>query len=387
MNCRNCGVPLIGNNPICQNCGLDNSQNPVIEQASADYETLTDDFIELDDNDEKIEITENMAPPTLEVEKENLSAGTTDISNAEEVSTYSPEEEIEQANVENQSNEEEKVDFAIPSVQTPVTDVAMPKDGSAPEVSTVQSTVGISEENVQALENLDNAKSKKFKIKLSKGSKNVPKNLMIIVGITFLVVGIMLGKMFFSKNYCTVPSTSVVSSKKKFVNDGKNNVTNIGSFTYTIPNDYIYDKNDNGVLIYNKDDTFRIYITSEKGSYEDISGAKNSIRESLKENSYTVNSVKEIKSLDIDFVVFETTTNLVNRMVAFADAGEGYIYYLEIVNINNTFDYEVLEIAADIVKNVTYEEVSTKMESIGVNNVSDISIKAAQEYKSLIVNK
>ena len=387
MNCRNCGNPLADNSPICPNCGLDNSLDVTAEQANPDYETLTDDFIELDDNDEKIEITENMAPPTLEVEKENLSAGTTDISNAEEVSTYSPEEEIEQTNLETQTNQEEKVDFAIPSVQTPVTDVAIPKDGSAPEVTTVESTVGVSGDNTQALENLDNEKKKKFKIKISKGSKNVPKNLMIVVGIIFLVIGIMLGKMFFSKNYCSVPSNSVVSSKKKFVSDGKNNVTNIGSFTYTIPNGYIYDKKDGGVLIYNKEDTFRIYITGEKGSYEDIAGAKNSIRESLRENSYTVNAVKEINSLDIGFIIFETTTNLNNRMVAFADAGEGYVYYLEIVNVNNTFDYEVLEIAADIVKNAKYEAVSTEMEKISINNVSDISIKAAEEYKSLIANK
>ena len=109
MNCRNCGNALLENNPICPNCGFDNNQTPVSEEqqvpqsgetvvqnSQENFETLNDEFVELDDNEEKVEITENMAPPTLEVESENLAAGAGDLANADNVSTYSPEEELEQ---------------------------------------------------------------------------------------------------------------------------------------------------------------------------------------------------------------------------------------------------------------------------------------------------
>ena len=41
---------------------------------------------------------------------------------------------------------------------------------------------------------------------------------------------------------------------------------------------------------------------------------------------------------------------------------------------------------ADILKNSTYESVESKMESIDIYDVSDVSIKAATEYKSLTAN-
>lgn len=384
MNCRNCGSALLQDNSVCPNCGFNNALNENNIDSQKEAEILDDGFVELDD-EEKVEITENMAPPTLDVENENLSVGTGELSNALEVSTYSPEEIAREE--EKNKNKEENVDIAIPSVQTPVSDVSIPTDGSVPEVSQMESTVGTFEATPEKLENINNPKKSKFKIKIPKGSKNVPKVLLFIVGIIFLVIGILIGNMFFSKNYCSTTSKpSVVSSDTKFVSDGKNNVTNVGTITYTIPEDYIYDKNDNGILIYEKNDTFRIYIQGVSGSYENISGAKNSIRETLRNNNYTINGVKELKSFDVEFTVFEATTNLVNRMLAFADASEGFVYYIEIVNINNTFDYDILEVVADIIKNAKFESVSSEMEKISISNISGLAIKAAQEYANLIAN-
>ena len=102
------------------------------------------------------------------------------------------------------------------------------------------------------------------------------------------------------------------------------------------------------------------------------------------ENSINVSNVKELKANDVEFLVFETTTKLVNRMIAFASAPQDQVYYLEIVNTNNNYDYDVLDVAADILKNATYEEVSTNMEKIAIEDISEVSIKAALEYKNLV---
>ena len=383
MNCPKCGNQVPEGTTVCPNCG------EAIASTNADTQTLTDDFVELDDNDEAVKITENMAPPTLAVEEENLTAGTGELTSASnDESIYAPEEEEKIKQSEAKTNApQDSVDIKIPSVQEPVLNVDVPTDGSAPQVNEVISTVGTTNQNVEALDSVNTKNKKKLKFSIPKGSKNVPKNLMIIVSIIFLVIGIMLGKAFFSKNYCTTTTRkTVVNEKKNFVSDGKNNVTNVGSFTYTIPTDYIYDKKDKGLLIYNKDDTFRIFISAEKGSYESLSGAKNSMRETLKENDYTVNSVKELKSLDVEFLIFETTTNLVSRMLCFTKATDDYIYYVEIVTVNNNYDYGVLEVVADILKNAKYESISTSMEKIDAKNPSDVLIKAAEEYASLTKN-
>lgn len=349
-------------------------------------DSATKDFVELDDNDQKLEITENMAPPTLNVEEENLTAGAGNLGDLSNVSDYAPEEKnIEDENEQKQKTlEEEKVDIAIPSVQNPVVNIDMPSDGSAPEIIENHNTVGETSDNSNPNGTL---KKSKLKISLSKGSKSVPKNLLIIVGIVFLVIGILLGKMLFSKNYCvTSTRNSTVNSKTKFVNDGKNNVTNIGSYTYKIPEQYIYDKKDGGLLIYNKEDTYRIFIRTSVGSFMDISGGKNSIRETLRENSVVINNMRELNSGDVDFLVFEGATRSTNRLIAFADANNNNVFYIEVVTSDNTYNYDILEIIADILKNSTYESVESKMENIDIYDVSDVSIKAAMEYKGLTAN-
>lgn len=446
MNCSNCGKPLLAGSTICPICGTDNantqnnntqdvansSVNQVVStdtlvdtntppsqtvnpngsdlektqllepikdlsnlnstdtldtnnQEESTLNAESSEMFDLSDNDSVV-ITENMAPPTLNVEEENLTQGAGDLSNEESISTYSEEAEAlqKQEEIDEQNRQSERVDIAIPSVGE-VTEVSMPSDGSAPEVTQGDTTVG---ENTSATTTLEDPnKKKKFKIVLPKGRKNVPKSLMIIIAVIFLVIGILLGKSLFSKNYCSTNTgnRSVLSNKKvKYISDGKNNTTNIGGFTYLIPSDYTYDKSNGGVLIYGEDDLFRIYIRTNDGLYQDLTGAKNSLRASMIENSITVNNVKELKANDVEFLVFETTTKLNNRMIAFADAGNDKVYYLEIVDANNGYDYDILDITADILKNAKYEEVSSNMEKIDINDVSDVSIKAALEYKNLM---
>lgn len=362
-----------------------------VENTEVNTEEIDDShFIELDDEEENVEITENMAPPTLNVEEENLTQGAGDLTNEESVSTYSEEAEqaLESQEKDKQTRQEERVDIAIPSVGA-VTEVSMPSDGSAPEINESSTTVGENTSGGTDLE--DPSKKKKFKITFTKGSKNVPKTLMIVVAIIFFVIGILIGKALFSKNYCstnTGGNKSVISSKKiKYVSDGKNNTTNVGNYTYKIPEQYNYDKREGGVLVYGEDDLFRIYIKVIDGLYSDLSGAKNSIRASMQENQINVSNVKELKANDKEFLVFEVTTRLNNRMITFSDASNDQIFYIEIIDANNSYDYDILDIASDIIKNVTYEEVVSNMEKVDITDISDVAVKAALEYKNLNKNK
>lgn len=428
MNCINCGKPLLEGSPICPVCGANNelntstqvmenqptannvvpetnpsalnnnddldktqllepiSQGTETAPASENVNSLDGDIMELDDEDEKVTITENMAPPTLTVDEENLAQGAEDLTNENSVSTYSNEAITEQETEEKEekARQEERVDIAIPSVSE-VKEVSLPSDGTAPEIQESAATVGDASNTETVLEEPN--KKKKFKLNIQKGSKNVPKNLMIIVAIIFLVVGILLGKAFFSKNYCSTnvgQNRSVVSKNKvKYVSDGKNNTTNVGGYTYKIPEIYTYDKSDGGLFIYDEADSFRIYIRTDAGLYTDLTGAKNSIRATMVENGVNVENVRELKSNDVEFLIFETITRLNNRIIAFADAKEDHVFYLEIVNVNNGFDYDVLDIAADILKNANPEGTTTAMEKIDVVNISDVSIRSALEFKKL----
>lgn len=146
MNCGNCNTPLIPGNNICPNCGAVNmppsTPTPTASVPSFDFEEITPTTPEVE---VPVEITANMAPPSLDVNKEDLESGATDISQAN-ISTYG--EEVVETPSEPVNNTNDKVDFDIPSVQKPVENIEMPSDGSAPSIDTGAPTVGEIEENV-----------------------------------------------------------------------------------------------------------------------------------------------------------------------------------------------------------------------------------------------
>lgn len=365
MKCNNCGALLNGDTSVCPSCGAS---------------------IFKPEENEVIKITENMAPPELTVNQEQMSVGAGDLSNGDNVNTYSPEVMMQQASSDT-TIQPDQVDFSIPTASAPAIDVDMPSDGSAPVVDNQESIVTgeiVTGEERDVADDLTKLSigGKTFSIKMGKRF-GLP--VVLIVAVLTLIIGVFVGKILFSKNYCaTTNKNSVVNTKTKYVSDGKNNIANIGSFTYKIPHDYTYDKTSKGLLILDKNDSFRIFIRTDRGSIVDMSGAKTSIRETLKENGTNVNDIKELNVNSVNFLIIETSYKNINRLVTFSDASNDYVFYIEIVDSNNNYNYEVLNIAADIIKNATYEERTSNMENIEINDIYDLTLKASLEYKALI---
>lgn len=240
------------------------------------------------------------------------------------------------------------------------------------------------ENNEETLNANDLKKTKKIKFKLPtislKHVTSVPKNVCIIGLIVFFTVGLLIGKMFFSKNYCAVTTTRPTENKK-FVADGKNNITEVGNFKYQVPNSYIYDKDSNYLLVYDKDGLFKITIRSLKGNYDDLILSKVSIKESVKEQGYVVNDVKELVVNNNNHLVLELTDNTYNHLISFTKGNDEYIFYIDIVTTSNDIDSTILNTAEDIVRNAEYVEKVNALESMRKVDVADISLKAASEYK------
>lgn len=413
MNCSNCNTPLIEGNNTCPNCGaLNMSFNAPLnnqtvempqqvempqpvnqEMPQVDLAPVEDDVESLDDTNEiieedNIEITATMAPPTLEVGTENLTAGVTDISNAN-ISTYAPEaiqeeKEEEQERVELENN---KVDFQIPSVEKPVEDGNVVYDENGVPIVDGGNIILPPQEDITSVET-ENEKIKLGKLEVNlpfKKGKNVPMLFFIIVTVSALVFGVVFGKMFFSKSVYVKGSfnNNGVKTEIKRVADGKNNVTKAGAYTFKIPEAYYYDTNNGGVSIYDEDDTFRIFIRADSGLYNDVASARVSILKTLEENKVTVKTYKEVEVEKKPFVVIETTTKMNNRLIAYTDAKHDYVFFIEVVTKNNNYNYDALDIAADIAKNAKYNEKESEMETVDINDISEVVLKATQEYKTV----
>lgn len=372
MNCRNCNSPLSPDSNVCPNCGTLNGANPA-----------DNGMIELED-DEDIEmpqqITASMAPPTLSVEEENLTAGIKDIGAGNSISTYgeTPVEETPKEE-ENTSNETD-VDIAIPKVQTPVDAVEMPLDGSAPSIDGGIPTVGAIESPDVSTIKLG---KKTVKIKMGK-SKKVPQAILIGGVVIFFIFGVLVGSTVFKQNVCVSSSSNKknTTTKVNYVSNGKNNETKAGSYTYKIPENYTYDKKNGGIVIYSDTADWRIFIKSEPGLYDDIATARVSVEETLKANNVTVNNLKETKIDDANFVIIESTTRLQTRLIGITDAKNDHVFYIEVVTTDNSYDYEILKLAYDIAKNATYDDTVSEIENIDVYDASTMIITASEYHKS-----
>lgn len=374
MNCRNCNSPLSPDSNVCPNCGMLNGSNP----SNTDMNMM----IDLDDDEETPQISENMAPPSLAVQEENLTSGVKDIGAGNNISTYGDMPVETRQEEANQNKSDSGVDIEIPKVQTPVENVEMPSDGSAPSIDGGVPTIGeVENPNTSTIK----FGKKTLKIKMGK-SKSVPKVILIGGIIIFFIMGILVGSTVFKQNVCVGSSSNnkkKTTSKVTYVSNGKNNETKAGSYTYKIPENYIYDKKNNGVIIYSDTGEWRIFIKAEPGLYDDVASARVSIEETLKENNVTVNSLKETKISDNNYVIIEGTTRLQNRLIAITDAKNDNIFYIEIVTTDNSYNYDILNLANDIAINATYNDTVNDIENIDIYDASSMLITASEAQKSL----
>lgn len=225
---------------------------------------------------------------------------------------------------------------------------------------------------------------KKLKINLNFLNKKIPILFVLIVVAVSLLIGGSIGATMFPKIiYSNASNSAANKNTKARVSDGKNNKTIAGDYTFTIPDKYYYDKSNSGVLVYDTNDSFRIFIKPIEIKYDDIANAKTSVKETLNSAEIKVSSIKEININEHAYLVAETIDDLTNRLIAFTTAGEETSFYIEVVTATNKFDYDCLDLADDISYNAKAIGEKSNMESINVNDVSKLIISASNIYKSL----
>ena len=407
MKCSLCGTDLVPGNNTCPSCGALNMsfnqqapQNTPVTQESViempqmaaqdeELETLTpppeaqplestpevvqvdstndadgdgiiEEFEDLDAGEaEVVNASEDMAAPSLDVEKEDLTAGATDMSASANVSTYDPtQEQPKEETQEEAMPKEAGVNFALPEIKEAEADT------QGMEINTIETkteTVGVE------------SKPKKFNINL-KILKNTsyPRKLVIILLAIFLIIGILVGSTVFGKKVYTPGGTSTKKNTDKIqhVADGKNNTTYVNKYKYKIPD------------VYDFTDQFRIFIKGISGNYDNIANAKESVRRSLENDKVTVNNILETSIGENRYVVVEGTVGPRNRLYGFRQGPNDNLFYVEIIAEDNSFYYAGLDIANDIVNNVEYTDKYTKMEAAQYEDVSTIVVTTADAYKN-----
>ena len=329
----------------------------------------------MDENVNNTQVSASTPPQAINLDPPDLT-GAIPISEVQSIPTQpvseQPKEEIK--------TQDAGVNIAIP---TSTQEVVKTNINSGETVPDSDIEVLLDNPETKKIENNIDAKTKRM-IKINFGKKTIPFNLALILFVVVFLIGLVVGAKSFSTTiYSNQSNVNANQNTNARVSDGKNNTTNAGGYIFQVPSKYYYDKTSDGLLVYDTNDSFRIFIKPLTGNYDDVANAKTSVKATLENAGISVTTIKEITISDNEFLIAETIDGLQNRLVAFTSGGDNTVFFIEIVTKSNSYDYDCLDLARDIKANAKKNDNTSDMEKIKVNDTSSLIISAANIYKSL----
>ena len=368
MNCGNCGTPLIPGNNTCPSCGALNMplNTPPVDTQTPQEETLES----LDNTVNPNQVEATTEAPTLDVQEEVLESETEPLQESVPTTTY--EETVPTVEQPAEKQEDINIDIPAPADAQPVQVDQSVQAGGVGEVAAPQETAGndivVPEKNAMSFK----IGGKTLKIKM--GKFNAQK-VLVFVGV--FALGLFMGYLMFGNRTTTKCVKSVVTNKN-LVSNGKNNETYINGYKYKIPTSYTYDKTNEGIVVYDSDQTYKMYIRSMVFKYDEIVKSKLSLQQTLIDNQFKVDNIKELIFNEHGYLVITITTGMNNRMIGITDAGDGKIFYVEIVTVDNNYNTDIFNAADDIIQNAERTNDITQVEKLSIKDLSQLIVTTAK---------
>ncbi|MBQ7136713.1 MAG: zinc ribbon domain-containing protein [Bacilli bacterium] len=195
---------------------------------------------------------------------------------------------------------------------------------------------------------------------------------IIIVGVVIAVAifaAILTGMLLLNKDNSGKSDTPpAVNTEKPDVptepTPAKSNYTvKSNGFTFKVPDNLIYQESEDALSLMNEEETWLANIISLEGSYSQIAKAKNDIKSNFVAEGYEVESVEEETIAGKKCLLIELTVDGTNVLLGYTAANSMYIFGFEIYDINNEFNYDVLEEISPILDSAEYNGESHSIDT------------------------
>ncbi len=315
MNCKKCGFQLNENDQFCKNCGT-----PV-------------NSVSVQSND-----------------------GGLNVQGVGMTNQQQPTSNMQQPNIQQPIN-----GFNQPSMQQSVNNLNQPSNNlSQPGI--MQQPVN----NVQQSNWVNGYNSQP--INQPKQNSGVLKYIIIGIAVAVVVVGTIIGVTIFSNN-------------KKDDNYYGGGVTkrddysvNFNNFKLTIPDNMIYDIQDDILLIGDEDETWVVQLSLFEQSFSRLQSGKNQLQSIFQQqNGVSCTPATEKTLGGVNFITMEVSKDGETVLAAYAKANSMYVAGIVAINQDYEADYEILENIAPIISSLEYKPSSSNM-SVNTNfNISEFA--------------
>lgn len=190
----------------------------------------------------------------------------------------------------------------------------------------------------------------------------------------FIIIGIIIAVVLFAVivviNVLGGEDNSSTNSGLSSSNNGTNTSqvnkstykVKFKGFVFNIPDNLVYEEADNFLMIGDEDGTWTAQIEIEKGSFAQIKANKSQLQSLMQQSGYTSSIAQEKTLGGVEFITLEVSYGGQNAIAALTKANSMYFMGVTSMNLDNEFDYSLLEIIAPIVSSLSYAGETTNME-------------------------
>lgn len=376
MNCKKCGAPLVESDKFCKQCGQPVQEVNSLEQSKVDFNNIQQSV----NMNDKANVT-NDSIESLAVEKSEIKSNSNNEINNIGINSYASNNIQQQMNnttgitgfqqsTDNSQNMNESDNYQQPmnsnfsNYQQPVNNMV---------------NSSMSNNIQQPLNNYVNTSNEQPIYNQPKKNNNL-KYILIGVGVVIIVAIITLVLVFaFSSkdnNKKTDTDDTVVNNNVDNNDNNSNYTVNYNGFTFKIPTNLVYETGAKALLLSNEEGTWVTSIEVLEGSYNQILSQKNQLQSIYQQQGYTASQAVEKNIGGMAFITLEISAGGTNALLGIAKANSMYFFGTTVYNIDNEFDYDVLEDVSSILSSAELNPDTNNIssfENIDLSQISEIA--------------
>ena len=224
--------------------------------------------------------------------------------------------------------------------------------------------------------NQNNQNSSYNQIQPTNNKNSITKYIIIGIVIVAIIVGAIFAVTYFMNNDNSSNNTNNedTPSQATPVSDSSSYKVSIAGFTFSVPDNYIYQTEGNSLMVGDEEGTWMAVFEIAQGSFSQLEANMGQLQPALQQGGYTVSAASKKTIGGVDLITLEASYSGANMLLAMARANSMYFVGITCISLNNDFDYSILEKVAPIISSVEYEGDSTfNIETTGKLDMNIIS--------------
>ena len=193
------------------------------------------------------------------------------------------------------------------------------------------------------------------------------KNLMfiiigvVIVAVIALVVVLLLPKGDKASNGSTTDNSTTTPSQVANTSTYK---VPFGGFTFNIPDNLVFQEDNGVLLIGDAEGTWAVQLHVKEASYSQLKSRMSQLQSAFQQSGIEASAFEEKSFGGVNYITSEVGVSGQYGILAISELNSMNIVYILAMNVNNDFDYSILETIAPVISSATMDSATTNMAPI-----------------------